>query len=92
MESFDGPRFRYFFDLFEEIKRANAAYLASQGITIPASIRKPTSGPCAECGHDTDERDDGEWCHESCAEDSRKARRQDERLDDPRHTPYGGRR
>ena len=61
-------------------------------MTIPASIRKPTSGPCVECKLETDNQDDGDWICEDCLERSRAERREDERLDDPRHTPYGRRK
>ncbi len=49
---------------------------------------EPISGSCIECKCDTENQDEGDWICENCLEDSRAARREDERLDDPRHMPY----
>ena len=77
------------------IRQVTADYRASRGLpplasdmTVPASIRKQTSGPCVECRADTDNTDDGDFICEGCLEDARAQRREDERLDSPTHTPY----
>ena len=82
------------FDMKDAVARATEAWLAANTRGVPVSIRKPVSpesGPCVECKHDTENVDDGDFICEGCLEESRESRREDERLDDPRHVPYGKR-
>ena len=72
------------FDLEAEVKRATAAYKSLEGIAIPQSILKPVSGPCAECGKDTEDKHCGEFLHDDCNDALVDEQREDERLDDPR--------
>ena len=45
---------------------------------------EPTSGPCVECGQDTEDKRCGEWLHDDCNDALMDEQREDERLDDPR--------
>ena len=67
-----------------DIRRAIEAATAAYGVGIPKSIRKPTSGPCIHCQHDTDERDEGEWLHSECRDELVDEQRADDRHNDPR--------
>ena len=52
---------------------------------IPASILKPTSGPCVHCHQDTEDRHGGEWMHDECNDVLVAEQQADYRADDPRH-------
>ena len=56
---------------------------------IPASIRKPTSGACVYCAHDTEDMDGGEWLHDECRDVLVDEQQADYRADDPRHGQAG---
>ena len=52
---------------------------------IPVSLLKPCHGPCVHCGCDTEDRHEGEWMHDGCADELAAAQAADYRADDPRH-------
>ena len=72
------------FNFEAEFKRVTSAYLAAEGIAIPASIRKPTHGDCIHCGQDTDDSDEGEFLHEDCRDELIAEQRSEDRHNDPR--------
>ena len=79
------------FNLKREIDRATAAYLSTIGIAIPASILKPVSGLCAECGQDCEDwcEYNEAWLHDECAGKLNAGQAEDYRLDDPRRGQGG---
>jgi len=51
---------------YEEVKAWLRLSVGIADFTIPASIRKPTSGPCTECGKNTENKYGVEWIHDEC--------------------------
>ena len=76
------------FDLGAEVKRATAARLSLEWIAIPKSILKPVSGPCVECGYESEDQHCGEWLHDDCNDALVDEQREDERLDSPVHDQF----
>ena len=54
------------------------------------SLTIPVSGPCVECGQDTEDKHCGEWLHDDCNDALVDARREDGRLDSPVHDQCDG--
>lgn len=75
------------FDLGKAVADANAAYFGhphdctcwNRCLKIPAFLLAPTSGTCEVCGHYTEEKVDGDWCHEGCHEESVREQESDNR-------------
>lgn len=66
----------------------------ADGLHIPTSLLKPVSGPCVECGRETEVEhgDDGYsdyyWLCDYCYDMLNLEQERDHRLDSPAHTPY----